>query len=88
MPQRDNFKGAHTDPAALLAPATQHFIITPGAGDIPIMPRAIRFESAGSVTMEDQNGVAVTYTVAAGEVFEFRASKITASTVTQIVGWN
>jgi uncharacterized protein YjdB len=41
---------------------------------------------AGTATLEDEGGVSITYTLAAGEVLAFRAVKVTAATAT-LIGW-
>ena len=70
----------------LSAPAARHFAITAGPSDMAIRPRAIRCDVAGTATLEDEAGVSITYTLAAGEVLAFRAVKVTAATAT-LIGW-
>ena len=79
----DNFA---TYANALSAPATRHFAITAGPSDMAIRPRAIRCDVAGTATLEDEAGVSITYTLAAGEVLAIRAVKVTAATAT-LIGW-
>ena len=72
--------------SALSTPGMKHFAITPSASEMAIRPRAIRCDVAGTATLVDDDGVSVTYTLAAGEVIPFRAVKITAATAT-LIGW-
>ena len=80
----DDFAG-HA--ATLFSPGERHQVITASPNAISPRPRCLRFGGAGTVTIVDQADVAVTYTVAAGEVMPFRGVKVTATTVSQIVGW-
>lgn len=72
----------------IAGPGENHAAITPGSSAIDPRPRALYVGGAGDVVIEDQRGVSVTYTVAAGAVIPFRAVKVTASTTaTNIVAW-
>ncbi len=65
------------------SPAREMFLITPGVGDISPLPKALRFNAAGTVTLQAVgSSSSVTLTVLAGEVIPVRALKVTASTVT------
>lgn len=68
-------------------PGENHAAVTPGAAALDPRPRALFVGGAGDVTIEDQRGVSVTYTVAAGAVLPFRGVKVTAATATNIVAW-
>lgn len=69
-------------------PAENHAAVTPGDTVITPRPRALYVGGAGTVVIEDQRGVSVTYTAQAGAVIPFRAIKVTAaSTATNIVAW-
>jgi hypothetical protein len=80
---RDDFRVL---PMTREASATKHYVITPGAGDLPNMPRAIRADAAALCVLEDEEGVQVTYNLAAGEVIPFRAAKVISSTGT-LIAW-
>ena len=83
MPIRDDF--IYVEPTRE-APATKHYTITPGAGELPNRPRAIRADAAAVCVLEDEGGVQVTYNLAAGEVIAFRAVKVISSTGT-LIAW-
>lgn len=70
----------------LTSPGGSHYTITPGPGDLPFRPRAIRCDIAGTATLVDSNGTSVTYNLAAGEVIMFRAVKVTSATAT-LIAW-
>lgn len=76
----------HHEPG-LHSPGERHAVITASQSEVVPRPRALRFGGDGTVTVEDRDGTAVTYTVSTGEIMPFRAVKITATTVSQIVGW-
>lgn len=64
-------------------PADRWFAITPGAGVLAIMPRAVMCTATGNITMEDAGGTSITLTaVAANEIIPLRPNKVTAATGT------
>ena len=71
----------------ITGPGERHYAVTPGAGELDPRPRALRIGGDGNITVEDAAGVSITYPVTAGEVFIFRAVKVTAATATGIVAW-
>lgn len=77
-------------PVTSSLPADRHFSITPNdSTDLTVTPRAIYVGGAGTLTMLDQNGGSVQYTVLAGQVLPFRATRVTATgtTATGLIGW-
>lgn len=72
--------------SGLDSPARSHRLITPGTGVIAPLPRCIYCNTAGTVTMEGADGVALTYTVTEGQIIPFRARRITAATAT-VFAW-
>lgn len=70
----------------LNSPAREHYVITPGAALLDPMPRVIYVSVGGSATIEDINGVSVSYPLVAGQTIPFRASKVTAATAT-LIAW-
>lgn len=59
-----------------------HYLVVPGASALDPKPKVVRADTAGTVTVEDFDGTSITYTMAAGEVLQFRPHKITAATAT------
>jgi hypothetical protein len=89
MAFRDLFAKWFDHPTVISAPARFHASVTKHDTNIldPV-PRALRIGGAGTVVVEDEAGVTVTYTCSAGEVLLIRAHKVkTASTATDIVAW-
>ncbi len=79
----DNFG---TFSPGLDSPGRRHWQITPGTGVIAPMPRTLYVEAGGTVTIEDQFGTSLTYTVTQGQILPFRPRRITAATAT-IFAW-
>lgn len=76
----------------LSAPARRAFAITPdNTNEIDPLPKAVRFNTAGTVALRAVDSAAdVSLTVAAGEVLALRVSHIraTGTTATGIVGFS
>ena len=88
MSQEDRYGSNAT---GLTSPATRHFSITPSDTlDLAIRPRALRFNTTGTVVVQDALGTQITYNVAAGEVLPIRPARVmeTGTTATGIVGWD
>lgn len=75
----DHFSRLADEPGA---PARQMFLITPGANPIDPLPKALRANGAGTITLVAVDSAeAVTIDVVAGEIVPVRAEKVTAATV-------
>ena len=61
------------------SPAIRHYTITPGAGDLSYVTRAIRCDADGTATIVDGGGTSITYNLVAGEILPIRAVKVTAA---------
>lgn len=70
----------------LSGPADGVFAITPGASELAIWTRAIRANTAGTVTIEGADGVSCVCNFLAGETRSIRAKKVTAATATGLEG--
>lgn len=70
----------------LESPASRHFTIAPGAGNLPYVTRAVYVNAGGTATIEDIAGTQVTYNLVAGQILPLRAVKVTAASAT-LVGW-
>ena len=75
------FRGWHTTPEGI---KVRHWQITPGPDPLTPRPHVLYFNSDGDVTIEDEMGVSVTYSVTKGTFFPFSPVKITAATATVI----
>lgn len=72
-------------------PAIRHKSITPhDTNEVDPRPRALRIGGAGDITLVDDDGTAITYTVVAGEVLSIspKIVKDTGTDATGIVGWS
>jgi len=67
-----------TNKKGLSSPGDIQFPIVASPSVMDPRPRAIYCAIAGNLTIEDSAGTAITYTMIAGEVLTFRATKITA----------
>ncbi|MEJ8561254.1 hypothetical protein QTO30_08480 [Yoonia sp. GPGPB17] len=55
-----------TDYVNLTSPAVAHYVIAPSdATDLPVRPRAIYVNTAGTAVLQDNDGEAVAYDLAA-----------------------
>lgn len=86
MPQIDPFTSHRR---GLESPATHHLAITPQDGvDLPVRPRVLRVLASGDLSLRDEAGTVITYSVTAGETFVFSAVGVEASNTTATVaGW-
>lgn len=67
-------------PDDVTAPARKMFVITPSNSFIDPLPKAIRANAAGSITLQAvESDTPVTLDMAAGEVLAVRAIKVTAA---------
>lgn len=68
---------------AAIRPPQNHFVIVPGTGALANPTRRIVAGAAGTLTVE-ANGVAASYAVSAGQIFDIVAQKITAAPANSI----
>lgn len=65
------------------APGTRHYAITPSdSADLPVRPRAIRCNVAGTIVIRDELGTDLPYVMAVGEVLPFRGVRVLATGTT------
>lgn len=78
-----------TDYVNLTSPAVAHYVVTPSdASELPVRPRAIFVNTAGTAVMQDAAGEIVSYDLAAGAVLSIRPVRVLASgTTAQLVAW-
>ncbi|KJZ20673.1 spike base protein, RCAP_Rcc01079 family [Loktanella sp. S4079] len=78
-----------SDYVNLTSPAVSHFVVVPDdSTDLPVRPRAIYVNTAGTAVLQDKDGVAVSYDLAAGAVLSIRPLRILATgTTAQLVAW-
>ena len=83
----DNFQGHQR---SLESPGDRHKLIVPSdANPVVPRPRALWCAAEGTVSVEDRDGVALTYTLVAGQVLPFRAVKVRATgTTATVYGWD
>lgn len=74
----------------LTSPATKHFLIVPDdAADLPVLPRVIYCEAAGTVVIRDAQGIDLGYTLATGDRLDFRGVRVMATgTSGTFYGWS
>lgn len=74
----------------LTSPATRHFAIIPDdTADLPILPRVIYCQSEGTLVVRDSDGVALSYTMAAGDRIDFRGVRVMETGTSGIFyGWS
>ena len=74
----------------LTSPATRHFVIVPSDGaDLPVLPRAIYCQTAGTIVIRDQGGTLLPYTMSAGERLDFRGARVMSTGTTgTFYGWS
>lgn len=78
-----------TDYVNLTSPAVAHYAITPSdSADLPVRPRAIFVNAAGTAILQDSAGTQVSYDLAAGAVLSIRPVRVLATgTTAQLVAW-
>ena len=86
MSQIDRFKNSST---GISGPATSHAAITPSDNDdIPVRPRSIYCNGAGTAVIRDATGTDISYDLTAGQILPFRGVRILATgTTATVVGW-
>jgi hypothetical protein len=85
-PMPDPFSADYVN---LTSPAVAHYVVTPSdSTDLPVRPRALFVQSAGTAALQDKGGQVVTYDLAAGAVLSIRPVRVLASgTTAQLVAW-
>lgn len=81
------YSAPHSTPTSdQTAPAGGHYSITPGAGVLAPMPRALyvaSIDGGATATIEDINGTSLAYAgLVVGQVLPIKAAKVTAATAT------
>ncbi|KQI72196.1 hypothetical protein AN191_08645 [Loktanella sp. 5RATIMAR09] len=78
-----------TDYVNLTSPAVAHYVVAPSdLSDLPVRPRALYVNTAGTAALQDASGEIVTYDLAAGVVLSIRPARVLASgTTAQLVAW-
>ena len=73
----------------LESPCLRHFAITPANGvNVAIRPRVLRVLTGGTLSLRDEAGTILAYTVSAGEIVPFSAVGIEATgTTATVAGW-
>jgi len=78
-----------TDYVNLTSPAVAHYLIIPSdISDLPVRPRAIYVNAAGTAVLQDNDGEAISYELAAGSVLSVRPTRVLATgTTAQLIAW-
>ena len=78
-----------TDYVNLTSPAVAHYAVIPSDGtDLPVRPRALYVNTGGTAVLEDNDGQAVSYELAAGTILSLRPVRVLATgTTAQLVAW-
>lgn len=79
--------GAHS--RGLESPAACHAAIIPSDGaDLPVRPRVIYCETAGTAVLRDKAGSDLSYALAAGQILPLSPVRVLASgTTATLYGW-
>lgn len=83
----DEFEGLSK---GLTSPATRHFPITPSdTEDLPILPRVIYCQSAGTLMVRDADGVDLSYSMMVGDRLDLRGVRVLSTGTTgTYYGWS
>jgi hypothetical protein len=78
-----------TDYVNLTSPAVAHYLIAPSdVSDLPVRPRAIYVNAAGTAVFQDNDGEQISYELLAGSVLSIRPTRILATgTTAQLIAW-
>ena len=78
-----------TDYVNLTSPAVSHYAVVPSdTTALPVRPRALYVNVAGSVVLQDSAGENVSYEVGAGAVLSIRPARVMATgTTAQLIAW-
>lgn len=84
MSQNDAFFSV---PKGLEAPGDRHYQISASGVALSPKPRGVWCQAAGSLTVEDDQGTSLSYTMAQGAVLGFRPHKVTAIASGTFYAW-
>lgn len=78
-----------SDYVNLTSPAVAHYMVVPSdSGDLPVRPRALYVQVAGTAVLRDKGGTEVSYDLAAGAVLSIRPVRVLATgTTAQLIAW-
>lgn len=78
-----------SDYVNLTSPAVSHYAVAPSdTADLPVRPRALYVNAAGTAVLMDKDSNTVTYDLAAGTVLSVRPLRILATgTSAQLIAW-
>lgn len=78
-----------TDYVNLTSPAVAHYAIAPSDSmDLPVRPRALYVNVAGTAVLRDNDGEEISYELAAGAVLSIRPVRVMATgTTAQLIAW-
>jgi len=78
-----------SDYVNLTSPAVSHYVVVPSdTAELPVRPRALFVNGAGTAVLQDKAGVAISYDLAAGAVLSMRPLRILATgTTAQLIAW-
>ena len=75
--------------AGLEAPAMRHTeLVANAAADIPLRPRAIYCQAPGTITLRDEDGADLPYSMIAGQVLPLRALRVISIAGGTFYGWS
>lgn len=78
-----------SDYVNLTSPAVSHYAVTPSdTTDLPVRPRALFVNVAGTAVLQDKAGTVISYNLAAGAVLSIRPLRVLMTgTTAQLVAW-
>jgi hypothetical protein len=78
-----------SDYVNLTSPAVAHYAVVPSdVADLPVRPRALYVNVAGTAVLQDAAGDTVSYEVGAGAVLSVRPARIMSTgTTAQLIAW-
>ena len=78
-----------TDYVNLTSPAVAQYAVVPSdSSDLPVRPRALYVNVAGTAVLQDAAGETVSYEVGAGAVLSIRPARVMATgTTAQLIAW-
>jgi len=78
-----------TDYVNLTSPAVAQYVIAPSdSADLPVRPRALYVNAAGTAVLRDNDGEDISYEVNAGAILSIRPVRVLATgTTAQLIAW-